>query len=285
MPAYNYKADVNDLGATIHYKTVGKNGSHISETIQTNNNGDLYVSSDLRNEEHHYTDSVKTTHGEYISSCDKNFSVAVPNGRNESVAGSRIEIDGNLSYIVSKGPFLAEKEKQKIVAARSQPETQPDPLSLQPLTDLLNPSPNILKRAAAGWVTSDEAEKCADVSMPMAPTTALELIDTYIQQYDSLFSLCSSKGSQEIAKIYANDVQEKTNAMIEEKKKIINNIKNPYQKEKKSSELLAATQNIREVLSSPSTESAARIQNFDEKEYQKMAGEAAENMIEAERLC
>ena len=58
--------------------------------------------------------------------------------------------------------------------------------------------------------------------------------------------------------------------MIEEKKKIINNIKNPFQKAKKSSDFLSAAKNIKEVLSSPSTENAARIQNFDEKEYQKM---------------
>lgn len=285
MPAYHYKADVNNMSSKVTYKTVGKKGDHISEEIESNNNGYIKVSTDLRTEEHNYTDSVKTNHGDSVFSYDKSVSTAVPNGRNETVSGSTIIIDGNLSYVVNKGPMLAEKEKQKIVAARSQSETKPDPLSLDALTDLLNPEPNVLKRAAAGLVTQDDVETATLVPTPPKPQTPLELLATYLAQYTYLFSLCSAKGAQEIAKVYANDVKEKTNAFLEEKKRLVNDIKNPFLKAKKASEFLDAAKNVQKVLSSPSTQNASRVQNFDEKEFQKTASEAIANMTEAERLC
>lgn len=285
MPAYNYKATVDDVGTSITHKTVGKDGDHISEEIKFNNNGHVEISTDLRTEEHNYTDSVKTNHGEAVFSYDKNMSTAVPNGRNETISGSTIAIDGNLSYIVNKGPMLAEKEKQKLVAARSQSDTKPDPLSLKALGDLLKPEPHILKRAAYGIMTKEDIEMAENIPFPPKPQTPAELLASYLAQYSYIFALTSSKGASQVAKVYANDVQEKAKAFREEKEKMLDEITDPFKKAEKTSEYMDAIKNIQKVLTSPSTQNADRVQNFDEKEFKKKAGEVIENMTEAERLC
>lgn len=247
--------------------------------------GNVQNLTDNRRETYTYGDNINMSHGEHLISNEKNFSQATPNGTAEWISASSTYIDGNINYLASAGQMLADTAKAPMVAARSQPETQPDPTGLSAMANLLKPNGNVLKRAATGMVTEDEIKTINEAanSTPSFASNILTDIAKFIGQYTAMFSVCSAKGAQQVATIYAKDVQ---NNVANQKKNIEEmaaKAQNTYSADNIMEKIKSG--DISELLKPPSTENAPKVACFDEDEYQNKIAECLPEIIAAERLC
>lgn len=277
-------AKIGETESTWQVKTTGKNSGHISSVEKIDICGKGSSSTDQRYEDFSYSDRATMSHGENIVSNDKNFSQATPNGTAEYISASSSYIDGNVEFLSSGGAYLAEMAKQKIVAARSQPETVPDESLLPSLTNLLKPQPKLLKRAQAGLLSEEDIEKTAEqTELPSFVDSPMTVMSAYLSQYSKMMSLVSIKGAMEIAKIYAEDV--KNNLAIQKKnlQEISDNAQNAYEKDELTKKILKG--DIMSLFKSPSTEKAPRVKNHDEDEMQKQIADQLDKILAAERMC
>lgn len=277
-------AKIGETKSTWQVKTIGKGSGHISSIEEIDICGKGSSSTDQRYEDFSYADRATMSHGENIVSNDKNFSQATPNGTAEYISASSSYIDGNAEFLAGGGAFLAEMAKQKIVASRSQPETLPDESLLPSLTNLLKPQPNLLKRAQVGMLTQDEVERIAqETQMPSFVSNPLMVLSSFLAQYSSMFALCSAKGAQQIAEIYAGDVKNNMNIQKKNLQEISDKAQNAYEKEDILKKI--ASGDVSSLFKSPSTEKAPRVQNHDEDEMQKQIADSLDRIIAAERMC
>lgn len=275
---------INENSKTIEVRTVGKGSYHMSYTMTTDANGSYTSSSDLCLQRHSTQQVIESNMADMSSSCMMNRGVYTPNGTHDDLAAAHSVIDGNVDFISSGGQHLAAQAMQKLVAARSQPESEPNLDLMGSLTNLLKPNGNVLKRAMTGTPKEEDVAKLASMNpVPNFAENPALCIASFVSQYTAMMGLCTAAGASQVAKIYAGDVK---NNLINQKKNIEEAAENATSSFKKEEMLNAiASGDLTAIFKPISTENTPKEKTFDEDEYQNKIAEVLPEYLEASRMC
>lgn len=292
IPNERQNVKVTESGVQRDYSSKSFNAS---ETV--NNNGSSSTKTDLRNDDLHNVPYNQAVNGDKTATIKGSQSTSV-SGLTERISSSNYKITGNAELNMMKYQEMADKEQQKLVVARSQPDKVPDTSAAASLADLFKLAPGISK-----CIKQPAAEKVKEQMSKVKPPSSGAVIGGIMYDVQceliklgALISSCSTETLGQMAKIQKDYMKEKAEANLEAKKKMFSKMKTPSATAFKenmgnmicpdgkfsldgtinAASMLTNPANLMAMFIPPSTENLPKKDCFDKNEYQKMAAEAVQ---------
>lgn len=266
----------NSKGHFVASETTYKNGSVESHTdLATNNMYNTNKNTNIKG------DSINDTKGSLSN---------IIGGLTEMVTGSNYHITGTAESFRMQYQKQADDAQQKLVAARSQPETVPDYSSASIANNLFDLGANLLKNVFCP-PAKDVKKNMTDAKGPVTGASVGGImydIATELKKVLSFSTLLGSGTASQMAKVQANSKQEKAEGNFDAKKKAYDKLTEAQKKihdegigkklfpssDGKMPEKFSVA-NLMQMFIPPSTKNLKPTKHFDIEKYKEIASEVA----------
>lgn len=264
------------FSVTENYSSTGQ--GHHGASVTTNNSGSKYVESANASAAYINTPRQEKYKDDYASDI-AGASSRIISDIDETVANSKVTIVGNSTMSKMGYQEAANRAMMSIVAARSQPNEQPDTEALAKMAK--NPSlPSSVLNGTKSPDAKELQEKMNSANPPTAAGFGRTIVSeaaTMVLKIAQFVDSCVSATLSEVQGLQSSLVKDSADKNAKSKQKMYDkmsdNAKQAFE-QGAGANLLAAGANPTAALAPVSTENAPKKKVFDDKEYVKQAMEA-----------
>lgn len=272
----NINLNKTPFGVTKNYVSMGdKSGQHGASVI-TNNSGTTYVESYTASAAYINTPRQEKYKENYVADIG-GASSRIISDIDETVANSQVTIVGNSTMAKMAYQEAANRAMLPIIAARSQPDEQPDTSALAGMAKMPT-LPNNVLNAIKSPDAKELQEKMASKNPPTAAGFGRSIMSeaaTYVAKIAELISLCSNETLKEISELKSKVVKDTADKNAEAKKKMYNRMsENDKQAYEQGAGAKIVNGDSMAALAPVATSNVPKEKVFDNKEYVKQAMDA-----------
>lgn len=267
-------------GTTVETKSMGNGSNLVNTTQEVKSNGDMKVSSDLGTTDIKQNDSNNINQGNSAKSTNGNDSTFT-NGLNESASGSSSRVIGNPSETQNGITEEINREKAKIVAARSgfNDDRNDDSYGLKDFIDDVIGFPKVILEGISKTLedVATEEDESKDTKGKDLFSSMMDNIEAEIEPILKRWKKAKAEAMKEQAKVLEHNKKEKKKQQLEAIKKM------PDSAHKQR--LLKAINEgkVEETYGALSTEGKEKKSTFDQTKYDEEVIKYIEKVIELER--
>lgn len=267
-------------GTTVETKSMGNGSNLVNTTQEVKSNGDMKVSSDLGTTDIKQNDSNSINQGNSAKSTNGNNS-SYTNGLNESASGSSSRVIGNPSETQNGITEEINREKAKIVAARSgfNDDRNDDSYGLKDFINDVIGFPKAILEGISKTLedVATEEDESKDTKGKDLFSSMMDNIEAEIEPILKRWKKAKAEAMKEQAKVLEHNKKEKKKQQIEAIKKM------PDSAHKQR--LLKAINEgkVEETYGALSTEGKEKKSTFDQTKYDEEVIKYIETVIELER--